>query len=233
MYICAIVVAAGRGTRLRSSISKPLVRLGSKPIILHSLQTLSKCPRIKAIVVVVNRANRQAIKRLISVSGLFKISGIVDGGQRRQDSVTNGLAVLPDACDYVLIHDAARPLIDMASLERLIKGVKKNGAAILGVPVKSTIKEVQGLCGSDVLKVGRTLDRKRLWEIQTPQAFRKNIIMKAYNSFGMINVTDDSALVEKLGVEVSLIMGSYENIKITSPEDVRVAAALLRTRNVR
>jgi 2-C-methyl-D-erythritol 4-phosphate cytidylyltransferase len=233
MHTCAIVVAAGKGVRLKSTVSKPLVRLGSKPVLWYSLQTLSKCPHIKAIVVVANRSNRQAIKRMISAFRLSKVTGIVDGGDRRQDSVINGLNALPALCDYVLIHDAARPLLDAASLERLIKGVQKTGAAILGVPVKSTIKEAHRSTGSNVSRVGQTLDRDRLWDIQTPQAFRKNIIMKAYNSFGMINVTDDSALVEKLGVGVSLVMGSYANIKITTPEDVCVAAALLMKRSAR
>ncbi|MFA5100013.1 MAG: 2-C-methyl-D-erythritol 4-phosphate cytidylyltransferase [Candidatus Omnitrophota bacterium] len=233
MYTCAIVVAAGKGARLRSAVSKPLVRLGQKPVLLYSLQTLSECPRIKAVVVVANRSNRQAIKRMISAYGLSKVIGIVEGGERRQDSVISGLKALPKQCDYVFIHDAARPLIDTASLERLIKGVQKTGAAIPGVPVKSTIKEVQRSGGSGASRVIRTLDRGRLWEIQTPQAFKKSIIMKAYDSFGMIEVTDDSALVEKLGVPVSLIMGSYENMKITTPEDLCMAAALLKERNAR
>jgi 2-C-methyl-D-erythritol 4-phosphate cytidylyltransferase len=233
MHTCAIVVAAGKGARLKSKVSKPLVRLGSKPILWYSLQTLSRCTHIKAIVVVANRSNRQAIKRMISGFRLSKICGIVDGGDRRQDSVVNGLNALPSLCDHVLIHDAARPLLDAASIERLIQGMQKTGAAILGVPEKSTIKEALGPSRSGVLSVGHTLNRDRLWEIQTPQAFRKDIIMKAYNSFGMIEVTDDSALVEKLGVGVSLIMGSYANIKITTPEDVCVAAALLKKRNAR
>jgi len=233
MHACAIIVAAGQGERLRSAVSKPLVRLGPKPMLLYSLETLSKCPLIKAIIVVVNPSNRQAIKRLISAARISKISGIVDGGERRQDSVTNGLIALPEKCDFVLIHDSARPLIDSASLGRLIKSARKTGAAILGVPVKSTVKEAQGSIGSGALRVGQTLDRDRLWEIQTPQAFKKSIIMKAYNSFGMIKVTDDSALVEKLGIPVSLVMGSYVNIKVTTPEDVCVAAALLRERNTR
>jgi 2-C-methyl-D-erythritol 4-phosphate cytidylyltransferase len=232
MFTCAIVVAAGQGVRLRSAVSKPLVRLGSKPILLYSLQALSKCKAIKAIIVVANRSNRKAIKRMIGSSRLSKVTGIVDGGERRQDSVNNGLGALPQECNYVLIHDAARPLIDMASLERLIKGVQKTGAAILGVPVKSTIKEAVRSGGSKSSRVGHTLDRDRLWEIQTPQAFKKSIIVKAYNSFGMIQVTDDSALVEKLGVGVSLIMGSYANMKITTPEDVCVAAALLKKRDI-
>ena len=233
MYTCAIVVAAGKGVRLRSAVSKPLVRLGSKPMLMYSLQTLSKCPAVKSVVVVANRSNRHAIKRLIAASRLSKVIGVVDGGERRQDSVVNGLRALPSQCDYVLIHDAARPLIDMASIERLIKGVLKTGAAILAVPVKSTVKEAQAARGPGAFRVGQTLDRDRLWEIQTPQAFKKSIIVKAYNSFGMIKVTDDSALVEKLGVGVFLIMGSYANMKITTPEDVCVAAALLKKRNAR
>jgi len=233
MHIYAIIVAAGRGVRLQSAVSKPLVRLGAKPMLWYSLQTLSNCPSIEGIIVVANRSNRQSIKRMLLSARLSKAAGIVDGGERRQDSVMNGLNALPGQCDYVLIHDAARPLLDSASLGRLIKTVRKTGAAILGVPVKSTVKEAQGASGAGASRVGQTLKRDRLWEIQTPQAFKKSIILKACNSFGMIKVTDDSALVEKLGVPVSLVMGSYENIKVTTPEDVCVASALLKKRNVR
>jgi 2-C-methyl-D-erythritol 4-phosphate cytidylyltransferase len=230
--ICAVVVAAGKGVRLQSKISKPLVRLGPKNILAYSLQTLSECADIKSIIVVANRSNLSAVKRSITSLRLPQVSDVVQGGERRQDSVRSGLDAVPAECNYVLIHDAARPFLDSASLKRLIIGVRKTGAAILGVPVKCTIKETvrQRRARRQVVKA--TLDRERLWEIQTPQAFRKDIILKAYNSFGMINVTDDSALVEKLAIPVSMVMGSYMNIKITTPEDIHVAAALLEKRRV-
>jgi 2-C-methyl-D-erythritol 4-phosphate cytidylyltransferase len=230
MFICAIVVAAGKSERLRSKVSKPLVRLGSKQVLFYSLKTLSECPDVRQVIVVANRSNRGSIGRLISLWRLPKIAGVVEGGERRQDSVASGLNALAPQCSHVLIHDAARPYVDQASLKRLTSAVLKTGAAILGVPVKSTIKEARSSGGRSMPVVRQTLDRGLLWEIQTPQAFRKDILIKAYNSFGMINVTDDSALVEKLGIPVSLVMGSYANIKITTPDDLHVAAALLKKR---
>jgi 2-C-methyl-D-erythritol 4-phosphate cytidylyltransferase len=230
MFICAIVVAAGKSERLRSKVSKPLVRLGSKQILYYSLKTLSECQDVRQVIVVANPSNRGSIRRLIKMWRLPKIAGVVEGGERRQDSVANGLNGLAPQCSHVLIHDAARPFVDQGSLKRLISAVSKTGAAILGVPVKSTIKEARASGGRSIPVVGQTLDRVRLWDIQTPQAFRKDILLKAYNSFGMIDVTDDSALVEKLGIPVSLVMGSYANIKITTPEDLHAAAALLKTR---
>jgi 2-C-methyl-D-erythritol 4-phosphate cytidylyltransferase len=230
MFICAIVVAAGKSERLRSKVSKPLVRLGSRQILYYSLKTLSECPDVRQVIVVANRSNRGSIGRLIKLWRMPKIAGVVDGGERRQDSVANGLNALAPQCSHVLIHDSARPFIDRASLKRLISAVSKTGAAILGVPVKSTIKEARAYGAGSIPVVGQTLDRGLLWEIQTPQAFRKDILLKAYNSFGMIDVTDDSALVEKLGIPVFLVMGSYANIKITTPEDLYAAAALLKKR---
>lgn len=230
MYICAIVVAAGKSERLRSKVSKPLVCLGSKQVLFYSLKTFSECPDVRQVIVVANRSNRASIRRLISLWRMPKIAGVVEGGERRQDSVANGLNSLAPQCSHVLIHDSARPFVDKPSLKRLISAVSKTGAAILGVPVKSTIKEARVTSGRSMPAVRQTLDRRLLWEIQTPQAFRKDILLKAYNSFGMINVTDDSALVEKLGIPVSLVMGSYANIKITTPEDLHAAAALLKKR---
>jgi 2-C-methyl-D-erythritol 4-phosphate cytidylyltransferase len=233
MTLCAIVVAAGKGLRMKSKVSKPLVRLGAAPILLHSLRTLSACPDVKAVIVVANRSNRRAVKRLIGASRLSKVTGVVDGGERRQDSVSSGLRAVPAQCSHVLIHDACRPLVDGLSLRRLITAVRMTGAAILAVPVKSTIKEAQAASGPGAHRVKHTLDRQRLWEIQTPQAFSKAIITKAYDSFGMIDVTDDAALVEKLGIPVSLVMGSYSNMKITTPEDMQMAAALFKKRRSR
>jgi 2-C-methyl-D-erythritol 4-phosphate cytidylyltransferase/2-C-methyl-D-erythritol 2,4-cyclodiphosphate synthase len=227
MNICAIVVAAGKGARLRSRVSKPLVRLGSKEIILYSLEALSSCPDIKGIIIVVNPSNRRQIEKCAASSGLEKIIGVVNGGKRRQDSVRNGLKGLPKQCDHVLIHDAGRPFIDAKSLKLLIAQMRKTGAAILGVPAGSTIKEAKPSTSKNTAVVQRTLPRDLLWEIQTPQAFRKDIIVRAYEKFGKSDVTDDSSIVEKLGIPVSVVMGSYRNMKITTREDISKARALL------
>ncbi len=229
MFITAIVLAAGKGSRLKSRISKPLVKLGAEPVLLYSLRAFAACRRVNSIIVAANEANIGAVKRAVALSGITKVSAVVLGGARRQDSVGNALKVLPDKCDYCLIHDAARPLIDAASVNRLISAVIRTKAAILGVPVKSTVKEA-AISRSGSVIVKRTLDRGKLWEIQTPQAFSRGVLDKAYALFGAADATDDASLVEKLGVRISLVAGSYSNIKITTPGDVKIAGALLGMR---
>lgn len=170
---------------------------------------------------------------LVKKSGYKKISFLVPGGARRQDSVFNALKKVSTSSDLVLIHDSARPFVKAEDISILIARAKRSGAAILGVPVKATIKEVTlpvrpaGQAGSRLV-VKRTLDRENLWEIQTPQVFDRDLIIKAYQKFGKIDVTDDAALIEKLGKRVELVLGTCENIKITAPEDLITAKAILK-----
>ncbi len=140
-------------------------------------------------------------------------------------SLANGLAFVSKNAELVLIHDAARPLIDERSLSSCIKEAKRCNAATLGVPVKATVKKVKGAVVKD------TLDRSELWEIQTPQVFRRDLILKAYKKYRSTEATDDAMLVEKLGVGVHITLGSYNNIKITTPEDLIIAEALLKEKS--
>jgi len=238
MYVTAIVLAAGKGLRLiqplraraglKSKISKSLIKVDSKPLIIYSLNTLSKHPYIKDIIVVANRRNLQDIRNKIKQYRIDKIKDVVLGGQVRQASVVNGLRAIDNRTDLVLIHDGVRPFIDRDIVSSVIKTAKSYGAAITGVPVKATIKEVLGsrfsVLGGFVVK--KTLNRNNLWEIQTPQVFRKGLILKAYRKFGNMDVTDDASLVEKLGGQVRVVMGSYFNVKITTPEDLVLAEAI-------
>ena len=230
MYVTAIVLAAGKGLRLKSKISKPLIKIDSKPLIIYSLNTLSKHPYIKDIIVVANRRNLQDIRNKIKQYRIDKIKDVVLGGQVRLASVVNGLRAIDNHTDLVLIHDGARPFIDRDIVSSVIKTAKSSGAAIAGVPVKATIKSVKVSKCQSVKEniVEKTLDRSKLWEIQTPQVFRKDLILKAYNKFGDIDVTDDAMLVEKLGAKVSVVLGTYNNIKITTPEDLIVAQAIAK-----
>jgi len=221
MYLTAILLAAGRGLRLKSKTPKPLVNLDSLPMISYSLKKLSRDPRVKDIVVVVNPGNSKSITKQISKHHIRKVKRIVFGGKRRQDSVARGLKALDRRTDLVLIHDAARPFFNEKLIPILSRQALECGAAILGVPVKATVKRVR-----QSLVVAETLDRGELWEIQTPQVFKKDLILKAYKRFGHTEVTDDASLVEKLGVKVAVVMGSYLNIKITTPEDLVVAKAI-------
>ncbi len=226
MHVTAIVLAAGKGERLKTRIPKPLVKINSKPAIFYCLHTLNSHPGISDIVVVVNNKNQQAIKNKIKAyDGAGKVKNIVLGGKRRQDSVLSGLKALDKKTELVLIHDVARPFPDRLLITRVIAEARKCGAAIAGIPVKSTLKKVKG---KGQLLIEKTIDRDGLWEIQTPQVFSKEIILKAYNKFQGVPVTDDSSLVEKLGHPVRIVKGSISNIKITTPEDLILAEAIAK-----
>lgn len=242
MFVSAILLAAGKGERLKSRTPKPLVRLNSRPIIGYSLRVFSAHPEVKEIIVVVNKANSQSIVRNISRYRIKKVTHIVKGGLRRQDSVYNGLRAIDKTSDLILIHDSARPFIDKKMLSRVIREARLWGAAIVGVPLVPTVKKVtpsislgtpfgrtsQGHRVTSKAFVKETLDRKNLWEVQTPQAFRRDLLLKAYKKFRRFPVTDDAMLVEKLGAKVAIVNGSYANIKITTPEDLVIAGALAK-----
>lgn len=231
MRVTAILLAAGRGERFKSRISKPLSRLGNCPLIDFSLKILDRHPGVKDIILVVNPLNFKAMRDLVKNSGYRKVSSLVLGGARRQDSVWNALKKVSAQSQLVLIHDSARPFVTPREISALITRAEKSGAAILGVPVKATIKQVTKSQSHKVTSrftVKRTLERNSLWEVQTPQVFSRQLILKAYQRFGRGAVTDDAALVEKLDKRVDLIRGSYANIKITTPEDLIVAEAILR-----
>ena len=219
--LSAIILAAGQGRRLKAVGPKPLVGIGKLPAIIYSLRSLSRHSGIDEIILVLSAGNQKAIIKALKSYAFKKIKAFVLGGKRRQDSVYNGLRAVSAHSDWVLIHDSARPFIDRESITKVIEEAKKTGAAILGVPVKATIKSIKsgGL-------VDRTLDRSNLWEIQTPQVFKKELIFKAYKKYSKMNVTDDASLVEKLKRKVKIVLGSYENIKITTQEDLLFAQAI-------
>jgi 2-C-methyl-D-erythritol 4-phosphate cytidylyltransferase len=212
-----------------SRVPKPLVKINSQPIIIYCLKIISKHPSIRDIVVVVNAQIRDKIIKAIKRYRISKIIQVVRGGRRRQDSVHHGLGAIDERTDLVLIHDGVRPFITKGIITSVIKKAKDTGAAIVGVPVKATIKEIAYRKShiANRIIVKKTLDRNSLWEIQTPQVFRKDLILRAYEKFGNADVTDDAMLVEKLGTKVGVVLGSYDNIKITTPEDLRLAEAIL------
>lgn len=252
MYLSAIVLAAGKGERFsrsnistvrsgiptcvikmiesgKSPVSKLLVKINRKPIIIYSLNILSRHPLVKEIVLVVNALNRGKIVEAVKKYRIPKISRIVEGGVHRQDSVYNGLKAIDKKADLVLIHDAGRPFIDRKAVDSAVKAADKYGAAIVGVPLKSTIKKgtrTPGHQDTGSVIVEKTIDRSNLWEIQTPQVFKKDMILKAFQKFAHQYVTDDAMLVEKLGQPVVVVPGSYCNIKITTPEDLIIAEAI-------
>ena len=221
--LSAIILAAGKGKRLNATVPKPLVEIGNKPAIIYSLSSLNKHPEIDEIIVVLSLANQDKIIKVIKGFNFRKIKAFVIGGRRRQDSVLNGLKAVSKNSDWVLIHDSARPFIDSKSIKKVILAAKKNSAAILGVKPKATIK-----FSHKRNIVSKTLNRDKLWEVQTPQVFKKSLILEAYRKYSKSNVTDDASLVEKLGKRVVVVEGDYRNIKITTAEDLLVAGLIIK-----
>jgi 2-C-methyl-D-erythritol 4-phosphate cytidylyltransferase len=221
--LSAIIVAAGQGRRLKAAVPKPLVKIGKLPAIVYSLNTLNSHPQINEIIVVLNLKNQRLISRLIKSYHFKKIKGLVLGGKRRQDSVYNGLKNISANSNWVLIHDAARPFIDSGTITKVIQAAKKTGSAIVAVRPKATIKFSEK---NNIVK--ETLDRDALWEVQTPQVFKKELILEAYKKYAASQTTDDAALVEKLGADVLVVQGRYENIKITTAEDLLLAGLIAK-----
>jgi len=233
MFVSAIVVAAGKSKRFKPGNSKVLLKLNSQPVIAYSLDVLSREHQIKEIIVVANPQNIAALRKIIRKNKFHQALKLVLGGKERRDSVAGGLKAIDAQADFVLIHDAARPFITSGLVARVIQEAQKSKAAILGVPVKPTIKLVTRSPGHQVTSnfvIRKTLNRNALWEAQTPQVFEKDLILKAYRKFGGIGATDDASLVERSGKRVKIVMGAYHNIKITTPEDMVIAEAICHTK---
>ena len=215
----AIIAAAGESRRM-NGIDKVFAPLGGKPVLSRVLAAFDGCDFINHIVVVVSENNVEKCRELIAGKKRSRPIEVCAGGKRRQDSVAAGLARL-DECDWVVIHDGARPLVTKELIERGLEAAQETGAAVAAVPVTDTIK----VAGDDRI-VRQTPPRQNLWAVQTPQVFRPGIISKAYQKAAG-EVTDDASLVERLGNKVKLYMGSYDNIKITNSDDLLIAEALL------
>jgi 2-C-methyl-D-erythritol 4-phosphate cytidylyltransferase len=229
MQVTAILLAAGKGVRLKSRVPKPLIKLKGRPVISYSLEVLARHPLVSRIILAVNPGNIKAIQELLNKSACKKPCSLVLGGARRQDSVFNALKEVGAQSRLVLIHDCARPFVKAGEISVLIREAKKSGSAILGVPVKATIKQIKSAKSrGESLSVDKTIDREKLWEVLTPQVFERELIVEAYRRFGKLDVTDDASLIEKLGKRIVMVPGSYNNIKITTPEDIFIAEAILR-----
>ena len=205
---------------------KQFYLLADKPILAHTLDKFENCPLIRSILLVVGQEDMDyCMKEIVEKYQYRKISQIVPGGKRRQESVKNGINVLAKDAEIVVIHDGVRPFVTKQMIEESIRSAVRFKAVVMAMPVKETIKMVQR--DGTVLK---TLDRESLWQIQTPQTFQVNVIKEAYyraTEDGFIG-TDDASLVERLGVKVHILPGSYTNIKITTPEDLMLANLLLQ-----
>jgi 2-C-methyl-D-erythritol 4-phosphate cytidylyltransferase len=216
----AIIAAAGESRRM-GGIDKVFAPLGGKPALARVIETFQKCRLINQIVVVVSARNIEKCCQLVAEGRWHKVSDVCAGGKRRQDSVAAGLKRLND-CQWVVIHDGARPLVTRELIKGGLEAAQETGAAVVAIPVTDTIK----IAGDDRI-VHQTPPRQNLWAVQTPQVFSLKIISRAYERVEG-EVTDDASLVEGLGYKVKLYMGSYDNIKITSPHDLALAEVLLK-----
>ena len=228
MAASVILLAAGRGRRFSSSTPKVLALIGGKPVFMHSLQVFTGHPRISEVILVAGKESFSGLRAALKKMRFSKPVKMVPGGKERQDSVSCGLKKVSAASDLVLIHDAARPFISRRLVDGVMRAASLYGAAVPGVPLKSTIKEISlsGGCGAFVVS---TPERGCFCEVQTPQAFKRGLILSAYSRIPAGRVfTDDASLVEEMGKPVRVAAGEYTNIKITTREDLVYAAAIAR-----
>jgi 2-C-methyl-D-erythritol 4-phosphate cytidylyltransferase len=221
----AIIVAAGKGTRMGPNVDKLFLELDGLPVIAHTWRRFDQTSSIDEIIVVVRQEMEPSFQELAQRFRFKKFFRLVSGGKERQDSVWNGLAALSSAAEIVAIQDAARPCTSPALIGATIEAARETGAAVAAQPVTDTIKE-----SADGKLVERTLDRARLWAVQTPQTFRVEVIRRALSEVRRrgLPVTDDTAACELIGQAVRLVFSSEPNPKVTRPEDVPYVELLLR-----
>ena len=226
--VTALIPAAGMGKRMEKDVSKQFLLLGGKPILAHTLLVFQNSPEIDEIIPILSQKDMEnCLREVIEHYRITKVKTLVVGGKERQDSVSHGLQKIGKDGAIAIVHDGVRPFVTQDMIRETVEYARKGECVAVGVPIKDTIKEVD-----DNKIVRRTLERGRLWAIQTPQAFPVKVLKLAYEEAykHKISGTDDATLVERTGGNVRVIMGSYENIKITTPEDLVLAEEILRRR---
>lgn len=223
-----VIVAAGTGSRMNMGINKQFIKLEGKEIIAYTIEKFHNNSNIEDIVVVVKEDESEFFKKEILDKYNFKNVKIAYGGKERQDSVYNGLKLLDEKCDVVLIHDGARPFVSDKIIDKSIEEAKEHKAIVVGVPVKDTIKVID-----NDKNIVDTPNRSVLWAVQTPQTFDYNILIDAYKDAfkNKFYGTDDAMLVERIGYKVKMLEGSYNNIKITTQEDLNIGSQILRVQD--
>ena len=223
-----VIVAAGTGSRMNMGINKQFIKLEGKEIIAYTIEKFYNNSNIEDIVVVVKEDESEFLKKEILDKYNFKNIKIAYGGKERQDSVYNGLKLLDEKCDVVLIHDGARPFVSDKIIDKSIEEAKEHKAIVVGVPVKDTIKVID-----NDKNIVDTPNRNVLWAVQTPQTFDYNILIDAYKDAfkNKFYGTDDAMLVERIGYKVKMLEGSYNNIKITTQEDLNIGSQILRVQD--
>jgi 2-C-methyl-D-erythritol 4-phosphate cytidylyltransferase len=225
--VTAIVLAAGRSTRMGGGPNKQFIELLGKPLIYFSLAAFEQCPNIEAIILVRRPDYAQQADKIVREYGFKKVVAFADGGVERQNSVWNGLEKCDQATDITVVHDGARPLLTPALIESTIMSTQAHGTGIAATKVVDTIKEA-----NEDKTVIRTVDRTKLWAVQTPQTVCFSLLREAYTNVFLkqMVVTDEAAAVESLGQKVHLVETPFLNLKVTTPSDLAMAEALLRAR---
>jgi len=229
MRVVALIPAAGIGKRMGTKIPKQYLRIGDKPILAETILRFEYSTEITEVYVIVSKEEEDSCRKdIVKQYNLKKVAKIIIGGVERQDSVKNGLNAIAPKCDIVMIHDGIRPFVTPRLINECILETRKYGATVVATPAKDTVKVVAS--DGDIIE---TLDRNSLWLAQTPQTFKYDIIKRAYdNAFEKgIHGTDDAYLVESLGIRVRIIMGPYNNIKVTTAADLIAAEAFIKNRD--
>lgn len=222
--VTAIIVAAGKSERMGAGTDKAFLNLGPKPVVAWSLLAFERCADVDQIVLVVRKDQLIAAKAVVRMFGISKVRAVVAGGAKRQDSVMNGLKELDVDTRFVVVHDGARPCVRPETISEVVKLARRAGAAVVGCHIWDTVKLVEK--GTTVT---RTEDRAKLWAVQTPQAFDVRLLKRAYAAVAeqKKDVTDDASAVELLGESVKIFESEKPNLKITTVEDLQVAAAVV------
>lgn len=222
-----VIPAAGKGKRMKAGMNKVLLELEGQPLIIHTLTLFEADASCRGIVLSVHPDEQSEFRQLLAAYRITKVCAFADGGKERQHSVYSGLKALPPESDIVLVHDGARPFTTKETVSMLVESAQATGAAIAAVPVKDTIKQAK----SGI--VSQTVERSSLWSVQTPQAFQKAVLLSAQQKAeeeGFLG-TDESSLVERTGYPVCIVESDYDNIKLTTPEDLYFARAIIAKRN--
>ena len=226
--VTALIPAAGMGRRMGKAVAKQFLFLGDRPMLAHTLLAFQRAAEVDEIIPILSEEDMEnCLRDIIEPFHITKVKTLVVGGKERQDSVFNGLEKVGKDTAVVIVHDGVRPFVTLELIREVVEAARKGDCVAVGVPLKDTVKEV------DAKGVVRhTLERSRLWAIQTPQAFPAKVLKRAYEESYKHQVygTDDAMLVERAGTKVRVIMGSYENIKITTPEDLILAEEILKRR---
>lgn len=220
-----IIVAAGKSERMGQNVDKAFLSLGAKPVVVYSLMAFEKCTDIEEIILVVRKERLEAARCAVQMFGCTKVKKIVAGGNQRQASVIKGLDEVSDEAEIVAVHDGARPCVTSELISETIRSARQFGSGVAAVKITDTVKEVE-----KGLTISGTIDRTKLWRVQTPQAFKRALLTKALELVNKkkMTVTDEASAVELIHDDVRLVPSTPSNIKITTTDDLVLAAALMR-----